>query len=89
VEERPRAPLGEIKVIVGGSALGGTSKTLRREYLYMVQSVQITRRPPKQCRMEDSPITFIEDDAQQLHHPHDDAFVITLTIADYTTRQVL
>jgi len=63
VEERPSAPLGEIKVIVGGSALGRTSKTLRREYLHKVKSVQITRRPPKQCRMEDFPITFIDDDA--------------------------
>lgn len=52
----------------------------------MVQSVQITGQLPKQCRMEDSPITFTEEDAKWLHHPHDDALVITLTIADYTIR---
>ncbi|XP_023894577.1 uncharacterized protein LOC112006533 [Quercus suber] len=89
VEKSPRAPLREIKVIVEGSTSGGTSKTLRRIYLHMAQSVQITGQPPKQCRMEDFLVTFIEENAQWLHHPHDDALVMTLTIADYTTRQVL
>ena len=36
VDERPKALLGEIKVIVGGVALGGTFKTSRRAYLCMV-----------------------------------------------------
>ena len=39
---------------------------------------------------EDEPaITFTDEDARQLHHPHDDMIVITLTIANYTTRRVL
>ena len=39
---------------------------------------------------EDKPaITFIDEDARRLHHPHDDVIVITLTIANYTTRRVL
>ena len=39
---------------------------------------------------EDEPaITFMDEDARRLHHPHDDAIVITLTIANYTTRRVL
>ncbi|XP_075645001.1 uncharacterized protein LOC142615989 [Castanea sativa] len=39
---------------------------------------------------EDEPaIIFTNEDARQLHHPHDDAIVITLTIATYTTRKVL
>ncbi|XP_075662909.1 uncharacterized protein LOC142632370 [Castanea sativa] len=38
---------------------------------------------------EDEPaIVFINEDARQLHHPHDDAIVITLAIANYTTRMV-
>ena len=39
---------------------------------------------------EDEPaITFMDEDVRQLHRPHDDAIVITLTIANYTTRRML
>ena len=38
VDEQPRTPLGEIKVIIGGSALGATSRASRKAYLWMVQS---------------------------------------------------
>jgi len=39
---------------------------------------------------EDEPaITFTDKDARRLQHPYDDAIVITLTIANYTTRRVL
>ena len=31
----------------------------------------------------------MDEDARRLHHPHDDAIIITLTIANYTTRRVL
>ena len=31
----------------------------------------------------------MDEDARRLHHPHDDAIVITLMIANYTTRRVL
>ena len=34
-------------------------------------------------------ITFTNEDAARIHHPHDDAIVITLLIADYITRRVL
>lgn len=36
VEERPKAPLGEIRVIVGGSTMAGTFKKARKMYLHMV-----------------------------------------------------
>ena len=32
---------------------------------------------------------FTNEDTERVHHPHDDAIVITLLIADYTTRRVL
>lgn len=39
--------------------------------------------------MVDNPqISFIEEDIQRLHHPHDDASVITLLIANFNTRWV-
>ena len=34
-------------------------------------------------------VTFMDEDAERILHPHDDAIVITLLIADYTTRMVL
>ena len=39
--------------------------------------------------MDEPAISFIDEDAERIHHPHDDAIVITLLIADYTTRRVL
>ena len=39
--------------------------------------------------MDESAISFTDEDAERIHHPHDDAIVITLLIADYTTRRVL
>ena len=39
--------------------------------------------------MDEQAITFIDEDTERIHHPHDDAIVITLLIADYTTRRVL
>ena len=37
---------------------------------------------------EDEPaITFMDEDVRQLHRPHDDAIVITLTIANYPNFQ--
>ena len=39
---------------------------------------------------EDEPaIIFMDEDARRLHHSHDDVIVITLAIANYTTRRVL
>ena len=32
---------------------------------------------------------FIDEDAERIYHPHDNAIIITLLIADYTTRRVL
>ena len=34
-------------------------------------------------------ITFTDKNAKRVHHPHDDAIVNTLLIADYMTRRVL
>ena len=31
----------------------------------------------------------MDEDAERVHHPHDDAIVITLLIANYTTKRVL
>ena len=38
----------------------------------------------------DNPIIgFTEEDARCLHHPHDDALVVSIWVEDYNTHQVL
>ena len=42
VEESSRPPLGEIRVIIGGSSTGQSSKS-RKTYLKVVQNIQLSR----------------------------------------------
>ena len=58
-------------------------------YLKAVQNVQLSRRSPRMSGVDEPAITFTDEDAGRIHHPHDDAIVITLLIANYTTRRVL
>ena len=39
--------------------------------------------------MDEPTISFTEEDAKRLHHPHNDAIIITLTIANFITKKVL
>ena len=87
VEELSR-PFGEIRVIIGGTSTGQSSKS-RKTYLKAVQNVQLSGRSPKTNGVDNQAITFMDEDAGRIHHPHDDAIVITLLIADYTTIRVL
>ncbi|XP_030955724.1 uncharacterized protein LOC115977839 [Quercus lobata] len=88
MEESSRPPLGEIRIIVGGNPMGQSSKS-KKTYLKAVQNVQLSGRPPRTRFMDEPTISFTDEDAERIHHPHDDAIVITLLIADYTTRRVL
>ncbi|XP_030963402.1 uncharacterized protein LOC115984522 [Quercus lobata] len=88
MEESSRPPLGEIRIIVGGNPMGQSSKS-KKTYLKAVQNVQLSGRPPRTRLMDEPTISFTDEDAERIHHPHDDAIVITLLIADYTTRRVL
>jgi len=55
----------------------------------MVQNIQISGRLSKMTKVDNLTISFTEDDAQWLHHPHDDALVINLSIVDFNTRREL
>uniref|UniRef100_A0A2N9FUW7 RNase H type-1 domain-containing protein n=1 Tax=Fagus sylvatica TaxID=28930 RepID=A0A2N9FUW7_FAGSY len=46
-------------------------------------------RPPKNARLDDQVISFSEEDARGTHQPHDDALVVTINIAGFTTRRVM
>ena len=76
-------------MIVGGMAVAGSSKKARKTYFRMVQNVQLTGVVPKIARREGPIIGFSEEDAQRLHHPHDDALVASLRVEDYNMHRVL
>ena len=88
LEESSRPPLGEIRVIIGGTSIGQSSKS-RKTYLKVVQNVQLLGRSPRTRITDEQAIIFIDEDAERVHHPYDDAIIITLLIADYMTSRVL
>ena len=86
--ERPRPPLGDIRMIIGGSTLS-SSKKARKTYLRMVQNIQLIGYAPKMARIDNPVIGFLEEDAWHLHHLHDDALIVSIWIEDYNTYKVL
>ena len=76
-------------MIIGGNAASSSSKKARKTYLRMVQNIQLTGFVPKMVRIDNPVIGFTEEDARHLHHPHDDAFVVSKCVGDYNTHQVL
>ena len=81
VGESSRPSFGEIRMIVGGGSTSQSSRT-RKTYLKVVQNVQLSGRSPKTRTPDEQAITFTDEDAARIHHPHDDAIVITVLIAD-------
>lgn len=65
--------------------MASSSRNASKTNLWTVQSVQIIDRLPKPTMVSDPPISFTKEDAQQLHHPYDNALVINLSIADFNT----
>ena len=55
----------------------------------MVQNVQLTGSIPKIARRESPIIGFSEDDTRRLHHPHNDALVVTIRVGDYNVHRML
>ena len=87
--ERPRPPIGDIRMIVGGTSITGSSKKAQKTYLRMVQNVQLTGSVLKIAQRESPVIGFSEEDARRLYHPHDDALVVSIRIEDYNMHRVL
>ena len=87
--EHLKPPVGDIRMIVGGIATTGSSKKARKTYLRMVQNVQLTGSVPKIAQRESPIIGFLEEDIRRLHHPHDDALVVSIRVGDYNMHRVL
>ena len=75
-------------MIVGGSLTSQSSRS-KKMYLKVVQNVQLSGRSPRMRTPDEQAITFMDEDALKIHYPYDDVIVITLLIADYSTRRVL
>ena len=75
-------------MIVGGGLTSQSSKS-RKTYLKVVQNIQLSRQSPKTRTPNEQAITFTDEDALRIHHPHNDVIIITLLIADYSIRRVL
>ena len=82
-------PIGDIRMIVGGTATSGSSIKARKTYLRMVQNVQLTGTVPKMARINNPVIGFSEEDARRLHHPHDDTLVVNLRVGDHNMHRFL
>ena len=76
-------------MIVGGTAVTGSSKRARKTYFRVVQNVQLTGDVPRIAQRESPTIGFPEEDARRLHHPHDDALVVSIRIEVYNMHRVL
>ena len=76
-------------MIVGGTAVTGSSKKAQKTYLRVVQNVQLTGLVLKIARRESPIIGFSEEDARCLHHPYDNALVVSIRIEDYNMHRVL
>ena len=76
-------------MIVGRTAVTRSSKRARKTYLRMVQNVQLTGAVPRVAQRESPTIRFSEEDVRRLHHPHDDALVVSIRIEDYNMHRVL
>ena len=76
-------------MIVRGTAATRSSKKARKTYLRMVQNVQLIGSVPKITRRESPIIGFSKEDARRLHHPHDDALVVSIRVEDYNMHRVL
>ena len=75
-------------MIVEGTGTTRSSKKARKTYLRMVQNVQLTGSVLKIARREGPIIGFSEEDARRLHHPHDDALVVSIQVGNYNMHRV-
>ncbi|XP_065631068.1 uncharacterized protein LOC136068184 [Quercus suber] len=58
-------------------------------YLRSVLNVHLTGSRPNTTRVESPIIGFTKEDARRLHHPHDDALVVSIRVGGYNVHRVL
>ncbi|XP_058078992.1 uncharacterized protein LOC131227260 [Magnolia sinica] len=94
-EEQPSKSaeeLVEIRTIFGGSSSRGDSNIAHKAHSRKSDPkhyVHMTERPRKELRVNLAGLTFTEDDTPGIQHPHDDALVVTMTIANHKVYRIL
>jgi hypothetical protein len=81
----------EIHTISGGLAGGGESTSARKAHarsIHMEEVYQIAR-PCKMRKKDIETISFSDEDANGVSMPHDDALVVTMTVANHTIHRIL
>ncbi|XP_058084610.1 uncharacterized protein LOC131232406 [Magnolia sinica] len=82
----------EIRTIFGGSSGGGDSNRAYKAYSRKSKPehyIHMTKRPSKELRISLCSLTFTEDVARRIQHPHDGALVVTLIIANHKVYRIL
>nr|XP_017225259.1 PREDICTED: uncharacterized protein LOC108201488 [Daucus carota subsp. sativus] len=85
---------GSIRSIFGGPYIGGGSRKAMERYAKEARDYPLTNvnhlsaRAPRVFKGETMDITFTEDDAKWVHHPHNDALVVAMRIAALNIHRV-
>nr|XP_017228021.1 PREDICTED: uncharacterized protein LOC108203549 [Daucus carota subsp. sativus] len=85
---------GSIRSIFGGPYTGGGSRKAMERYAKEAKDYSLTNvnhlsaRAPRAFKGETMDITFTEDDARWVHHPHNDALVVAMRIATMNVHRV-
>ncbi|XP_058075798.1 uncharacterized protein LOC131224291 [Magnolia sinica] len=82
----------EMRTIFGGSSDGGDSNRAQKAHSRKSNPehyIHMTERPSKELQVSPCSLTFTEDDAYGIHHPQDDALVVTMTIANHKVYRIL
>ena len=87
--DNPKQVVGEIRTITRGPIVGGLYKSMRKAVQRQVNNVHVKHPIAKHHRTRNDDIVFSEWDAKGSRQPHDDPFVIMLTIEGCNNRRVL
>ncbi|XP_058070992.1 uncharacterized protein LOC131220032 [Magnolia sinica] len=82
----------EIWTIYEGPSGGGDSNQSRKAHARSIDPkhyIHLADRSSKELRMSPCSLTFTEDDAHEIQHPHDDALVVNMTIANCKVYRIL
>ncbi|GMN28424.1 hypothetical protein TIFTF001_046235 [Ficus carica] len=95
-DDQPDEPGSEhiVHTIFGGTATGDTASS-RRSYARDARRfargefINMTEHVSKICRQSSTPITFTDEEANRLLHPHNDDLVREIRVANNVIRRVL
>jgi hypothetical protein len=70
---------------------GGESSSARKAYVRQVkvEDILLLQRPSKLQKKDSMILEFLEEDAKEVSMPHDDALVVTVTVANHIVHRVL